>query len=152
MTVTAAGVIFAVMELEESKKATKAKITLDYELARVDLAEEVTSKDFVGKFIRSGGDLYSLDSNEQEKIRAYIISSLFLYQVGYIQWKEGYIDDSHWKLVKYDVCALARTKFLQQIFSNEHAHKILAMAVVDEFIEVMKKCPADPLGIGVLGS
>ena len=140
-SLTALGVLFAAWELEESKNATKARITLDYELAGIQLGNDFLSNEHTVIAMRDGGS--AVPEDVQHEVIADFLSYLAWYQLGYVQWRDRYISDRHWEPLRREMCWLRDANGSRDILALIEPSR--AREIFDgEFYGVVQKCLDDP--------
>lgn len=134
-------IFYAALELEENKKATKARITLDYELAGIQIGQDTLSdSDFV-IFMRDG--ISFVPEEKQPQLISNFLAYLSWYQIGFVQWGDGYISDSHWEPLKRDMCWTIDSRGGRDLLSADLTHP-LRVVFTTGFFKLIEMCLQDP--------
>ena len=139
MTVTAAGVVFAVLELEESKKATSARITMDYGLSGARMLWDVSNENFV-TFITKKYPSFSRE--EQLQATSGFMAYLVWHQTGLKIWKDDYLADRSWEGLKIDLCLTVRHEGARKLLSGQDSNLRKVLDV--ELFELIDECLRNP--------
>ena len=136
----ALAIVVAVWELIENKNATKAKITVEYQTFGVQLMREVLGDtDFV-KFAHHGMD--AVPHDHRIKVLADFMAVLVWHQLGYSQWRAGYISDSFWKPIERDMCQGLNFKGPREFLSADPSS--LRVVLDPKFMSLIDTCLANP--------
>lgn len=134
-------IVYAAWELEENKKATKARITLDYELAGIQIGQDTLSDPDFEIFMRDG--LSFVPEEKQHQLVSNFVAFLTWYQIGFVQWRDGYISDNHWEPLKRDMCWTVDGRGGRELFSNDLPHPLRVVFTI-EFFKLIEECLRDP--------